>query len=123
MYQKITAAGYLTADPELRYTPNGDAVCNFTIGISDGKDETLWMRVTVWGDKAENVHKYMTKGSPVLVDGKLTHEKGNPRTYTSKKDGQTYANFEMTAYEVKFLPKGGDKEERKEPETELPWKK
>jgi single-strand DNA-binding protein len=124
MWHKVTAAGYLVRDPEMRYTPKGEAVCNFTIGIDAGKDETIWMRVTVWGDKAESVNEWMKKGYPVLVDGKLNHEKGNPRTYVSKKDGQTYANFEMTAFDVRFLPKGGDKEEQpREPETELPWKK
>lgn len=118
MWQKFIAAGYLTRDPEMRFTPQGKAVTNFTIGINDYKDETLWMKVTVWGDRAETVNQYLKKGSGVLVEGKLKHEGGNPVTFVSKKDGQTYSSFEMTAYDVKFLPRG---QEEQPQEEEVPW--
>ena len=119
MYQKVIFAGYLTDKPVMRYTPQGKAVTNFTLAINDYGEKTMWMRVTVWGDRAESVAEYLDKGSPVLVEGRLDYDEGgNPETYTGK-DGKTRSSFKMTAYEVKFLPSKDDKKPQKS--VEIPW--
>lgn len=78
---QITAVGALGADPELRFTPNGDAVANFSVASTprvfdrqqnefrDG--ETVWLRCNVWREMAENVSATLQRGSVVIVQGRL----------------------------------------------------
>jgi single-strand DNA-binding protein len=102
MYQQITLAGYLGRDPEMRYTPKGDTVTDFSVATSR-KDDTIWFKVNVWGSQAEACNQYLKKGSKVLVVGRLlAGPDGNPITFT-RKDGTTGSSFEVSAYEVKFL--------------------
>lgn len=102
MYQSITIVGHLGRDPEMRYTPKGDAVTDFSMATSR-KDDTIWFKVSVWGSQAEACHQYLKKGSKVLVVGRLlADENGNPKTFT-RKDGTTGSSFEVSAYDVKFL--------------------
>jgi len=102
----IIEIGRLTRDPELRYTADGKAVCNFTIAIDKRGGGTTWMKVSAWGKTAENVNTYLTKGRQVQVIGTLnSDDSGNPRTY-QRNDGTTAASFEMTASEVTFLSGG-----------------
>jgi single-strand DNA-binding protein len=115
MYQQITIAGYLGRDPEMRFTPSGQAVTSFSVATSRSYttnagqkvDETTWFRVSVWGAQAESCNQYLKKGSPVLVVGRLRPDpqSGNPRTYT-RNDGSIGASFEINAQNVRFLPGG-----------------
>ncbi len=117
MFQQITIVGYLGNDPVMRFTPSGQAVTSFSIATTNSYtsnagqkvDETTWFRVSVWGSQAESCNQYLKKGSPVLVLGRMKPDpqSGGPRTYT-RKDGSTGASFEVTAQNVRFLPKGGD---------------
>ena len=117
MYQQITIVGYLGNDPDMRFTPSGQAVTNFNIATTrkytnnSGQqvDETTWFRVSVWGAQAEACNQYLSKGRPVLVVGRLRPdpETGYPRIYT-RQDGTTGASFEVNAYEVRFLPSSRD---------------
>src|SRR6058998_3222322 len=85
----ITVVGNLTDDPELRFTPSGAAVANFTVAstprtfdrnANEWKDgETLFMRCSVWREAAENVAESLTRGARVIVQGRLTS-----RTYDTK---------------------------------------
>lgn len=112
MYQKIIIVGYLGSDPEMRYTPSGQAVTNFSVATSnrfagsDGQmvDETTWFRISVWGRQAETTNQYLKKGSRVLVEGRLTPDRatGNPRIWT-RQDGTPAASFEVSAFTVRFL--------------------
>jgi single-strand DNA-binding protein len=107
MYQNVTLIGRLGRDPEMRYTPAGDPVTNFSLAISrkvDGKDQTMWVRITAWGKQAENCNTFLTKGQLVFVTGRLEFDtaSGGPKTFT-RNDGSTGAAFEITAHEVKFL--------------------
>jgi single-strand DNA-binding protein len=112
MYQKITIVGYLGNDPEMRYTPSGQAVTNFNVATSrkyttsDGNEikETAWFRVSSWGKSAEFLNQSLKKGNRVLVDGRLRPdpETGGPRTYT-RQDGTTGANYEINAFQVLLL--------------------
>ena len=117
MYQKLTIAGNLGKDPEMRYLPSGQAVTNINVATnrvytdSNGQKvtETIWFRVSVWGAQGESVNQYLKKGSKVLVEGRLNAdpETGGPRVFT-RNDGSTGASFEMTSNRVIFLSSRSD---------------
>ena len=104
--QQIIITGNLGCDPEMRYTPEGKAVCAFSVAVKQG-DKTIWFRVSAWEKQAENCNQYLKKGSKVLVIGRLQADaNGQPRTYETK-DGKHAASFEITAGSVEYLtPKG-----------------
>jgi single-strand DNA-binding protein len=112
MYQNLIIVGNLGRDPEMRYTPSGQAVTNFNVATnrkystSDDNqvEETTWFRVSTWGKTAEACNQYLKKGSKVLVEGRLKPDPdtGSPRTFT-RQDGTTGASFELTANQVRFL--------------------
>lgn len=112
MYQKMILIGNLGRDPEMRYTPSGQAVTNFSMATNrkwtgnDGEkqEETCWFRISVWGNQGEAVNQYLNQGSRVMVEGRLRPdpETGGPRIYT-RNDGSPGASFEVTAYRVVFL--------------------
>ncbi|HML40376.1 MAG TPA: single-stranded DNA-binding protein [Bellilinea sp.] len=112
MYQKLVIIGYLGRDPEMRYTPNGQAVTSFSVATSrqwtgtggEKLKETTWFRVSAWGKQAETCNTFLAKGSKVLVEGRLMPDpaSGGPRTWKDR-DGSVRANFEMTAEAVRFL--------------------
>lgn len=106
MYQQITLVGNLGRDPEMRYTPSGVAVTNFSVATSrswTGKDgqrqeKTVWFRVAAWRGLAETCNQYLTKGQRVLVVGEVEE----PSTWTDQ-EGNTRASLEVTARTVRFL--------------------
>ncbi|GAB4577485.1 MAG: hypothetical protein Fur0022_02160 [Anaerolineales bacterium] len=112
MYQNITLIGNLGKDPEMRYTPTGQAVTNLSLATNrqytdaSGQrvKETTWFRVTTWGKTAEACNQYLQKGSRVLIEGRLTPDPatGSPRLWT-RQDGTVGASFEVTAHRVQFL--------------------
>lgn len=135
----LTVVGNLTADPELRFTPSGDAVANFTVASTprtldrqsqewrDG--DPLFLRCSVWRQAAENVAESLTKGARVIVQGRLKQ-----RSY--EKDGQRHTVVEMEVDEVgpslKFAQAsvrrgergGGSRswaEETRRPRADDPW--
>ena len=113
MYQKVIIVGNLGRDPEMRYMPDGTAVTSFSVATSrrwtdrnSGQpvDETTWFRVSVWGRQAETANQYLSKGSKVLVEGRMKPDPatGAPRIWT-RQDGTAGASFELTAEVVRFL--------------------
>ena len=108
---KIILIGNLTRDPELRTTPNGITVCDFTIAVNrrkygqqaqqDGNDADFF-RITAWRQLGENCAKYLAKGRKVFVTGPLS-----ARTYQAN-DGTTRVSLEVTADEVEFLSSRND---------------
>ncbi len=113
MYQKIIVVGNLGRDPEMRYMPDGTAVTNFSMATSqrwtdkatgEPREETTWFRVAVWRKQAETVNEYLSKGSKVLVEGRIKPDPntGSPRVFT-RQDGTVGASFEITADTVRFL--------------------
>ena len=110
MYQKVTVIGYLGGDPELRYTPNGKPVTNFSVATSrkwtgaDGeqREDTTWFKVAAWGKLAEVCNQYLAKGRQVLVEGTVKAEAWVGR------DGEARASLVLTASTVKFLDGRGE---------------
>jgi single-strand DNA-binding protein len=117
MYQKVIIVGNLGRDPEMRYTPQGKPVTNFSVATNrrwtnaDGTpgEETIWFRVSTWGRTAEVCNQYLSKGQQVLIEGRLRPdpETGGPRVWTGN-DGIARASFEITAFTVKFLGRRGE---------------
>jgi single-strand DNA-binding protein len=101
--QKLTIIGNLTANPDLRSTPNGIPVCTFTIAVNGRKQDepATFFRVTAWRQLGENCNRYLTKGKKVFVSGPVS-----VTTYTAK-DGTTRASLEVTAEDVEFLSPAG----------------
>ncbi len=107
-FNKIIIVGNLGKDPELRYTPQGDAVCNLSIATNEKKrdkagetqDVTTWFRVTLWRRQAENASKYLSKGSPVYVEGRLRIEEWSDR------DGNNRYTLEVQGTDMQFLGGG-----------------
>ena len=104
-FNKIILVGNLGRDPELRYTPQGTPVCSFTMATNekrkgaggDQQDITTWFRVTIWGGRAEIASKYLTKGSPVYIEGRLRLEEWTDR------DGKTRQTLDVQATDMQFI--------------------
>ncbi len=137
MYQKLVIVGRLGRDPEMRYTPTGQAVTSFSVATDrqysdqSGKPvkETVWFRVSAWGKLAETCNTYLQKGKLVLIEGRLTVDTktGGPRVWTGQ-DGQARASYEVSAQTVKFLSQrqeGGEPGQEEEldiaPSEEIPF--
>ena len=81
----ITVAGTLGKDAELKKMPNGDAICNFSVADSQGRDKpTIWWNCGLYGKRAESLSQYLTKGQAVTVTGSVserewTDKEGNKR--------------------------------------------
>ena len=108
---KLTIIGNLGQDPEMRYTPSGKAVTNFSMASNrswtgaDGEkhEQTVWYRISAWNRLAEICNEFLAKGRQVYIEGELRpDETGNPRIWEGN-DGTPRASFEVTARTVQFL--------------------
>ena len=105
---KVILVGNLGRDPEVRYTPGGQAVANFTIATNEAwtdksgqkQERTEWHRIVVWGKQAELCGEYLTKGRQVYVEGRL-----QTREWTNKEGAKQYTT-EVVANQVVFLSGG-----------------
>jgi len=121
---KVILVGNLGADPEQRFLPNGDAVCNIRIATSESwkdkgtgekKEATEWHRVVFFRRLAEIAGQYLTKGSSVYVEGSLKTRKWQD------KDGSDRYATEIVGNEMKMLGgSNGDGESRQAPQAERP---
>jgi single-strand DNA-binding protein len=109
-FNKVLLMGNLTRDPQLRYLASQQAVCDFGLAInrkwkaSDGqmKEEVCFVDCTAWGRQAENLSKYVSKGRPLFVEGRLTFQ-----TWDGK-DGQKRSKLLVTVENFQFIDsKGG----------------
>ena len=115
-FNKVLLMGNLTRDPELRYVPSGTAVATFTVAVNrvytsqagEKKEEVSFIKIVVWGRRAEVCGEYLSKGSPVFIEGRL-----QSRSWEGQ-DGQKRSTMEVIADNVQFLRgagatgKGGD---------------
>jgi len=96
---KVTLIGNLGSDPELKSVGNGQ-VCNFSLACSVGwgdKKQTIWFKVGAWGKQAEACERYLSKGSKVDVEGRLT-----TRVWTDR-EGAEHTDLVVNATDVTFL--------------------
>ena len=106
---KAILVGNLGRDPELRHTPNGQAVVNFTLATSENwtdksgerQERTEWHRIVVWGKTAEMCNQYLSKGRTVYVEGRI-----QTREWEDK-DGNKRTTTEINAQNVTFIGGGG----------------
>jgi single-strand DNA-binding protein len=106
---KVLLIGNLTRDPELRYVPSGTAVATFTIAVNrvytsqagEKKEEVAFIKIVVWGRRAEVCGEYLSKGSPVFIEGRL-----QSRSWEGQ-DGQKRSTTEVIADNVQFLRGSG----------------
>jgi single-strand DNA-binding protein len=115
-FNKVLLIGNLTRDPELRYVPSGTAVATFTVAVNrvytsqagEKKEEVSFIKIVVWGRRAEVCGEYLSKGSPVFIEGRI-----QSRSWEGQ-DGQKRSTTEVIADNVQFLRgsgpagKGGD---------------
>jgi len=128
MYHTIILAGNLGRDPEMRYTPSGQAVTNFSVAVNDNYtnsqgervERTIWFRVSTWGKQAETCNQYLKKGRKVLVEGRLVADPatGGPRIWQGQKGAG--ASYEVSATTVRFLSSRGETDEGDFPSSEGP---
>lgn len=108
---KVMLMGNLGQDPEVRFTPGGQAVATFNIATTEQwadkagqkQEKTEWHRIVVWGKQAENCKEYLSKGRSVFVEGRL-----QTREWTDK-EGKKRWTTEINAQSVKFLGSPGDR--------------
>jgi len=106
MYQQITLIGNLGSDPEMRYTPSGVPVTNFSLAINrrwtnqegQPQEKTHWFRITTWRRQAEIANQYLAKGRRVMVVGEFE----SARPYTDR-DGNPRVAIDITARDIRFL--------------------
>ncbi len=103
-FNKVLLMGNLTRDPELRYTPGGQAVCDLGIAVNrrysvngQEREEVCFVDIVVWAKQAESCGRYLHKGSPVFVEGRLQYDSWDD------KDGKKRSRLRVTAERVQFL--------------------
>ena len=104
MLNKILVIGNVGRDPEMRYTPNGNAVTSFSLAVNrrytangEQQEETEWFRVVAWNRLAETCNSYVTRGMKVFVEGRLRSSRWVGQ------DGETRFSNEINAFNVQFL--------------------
>jgi single-strand DNA-binding protein len=107
---KVFLIGNLTRDPELRVTPKGTAICQFGLAVNRQfkdesgatRDETTFIDIEAWGKQGELVAKYLTKGSPAMVEGRLKLDQ-----WEDKQSGQKRSKLKVVLDNVQFLSTRG----------------
>ncbi len=106
---KVLLIGNLTRDPELRVTPKGTAICQFGLAVNRQykdesgatRDETAFIDVEAWGKQGELVSKYLQKGSPAFIEGRLKFD-----SWEDKQSGQKRNKLKVVLENVQFLSRG-----------------
>ena len=123
-FNRVLLIGNLTRDPELRYTPSNTAVADIGLAVNrtyrdasgETQEDVTFVDITVWGRSAENCSQYLSKGSPVFVEGRLTLDQWE------NNEGQRRSKLKVTAQRVDFLgaPGGAGKPDAASPGSETP---
>ncbi len=112
---KVLLMGNLTADPTLRYTPGGTAVCDLRMAINRSfmgsnnqpREEVCYVDVTVWGKTAETCPRFLSKGSPIFVEGRLQLDQWDDR-----ETGKKMSKLRIVGENVQFLSGGGRRDDQ-----------
>lgn len=102
---KVNLIGYIGRSAELKFTPQGQAVCEFYLGVNNDKsksssnneDKATWFRISIWGKQGENISQYLCKGKQLYVEGHL-----KVKEYVAK-DGSYRTTLEVNATEYQLL--------------------
>jgi len=108
-YNRVILVGNLTRDPQMRYTPNGTPVVEVGLAVNDRRksasgewvEETTFVDVTIWGRTAEVAGEYLTKGSPILIEGRLKLD-----TWETN-DGQKRSKLRVVCERMQMLGRAG----------------
>jgi single-strand DNA-binding protein len=107
-YNRVILVGNLTRDPELRYIPSGTAVSDIGLAVNDRikrgdqwVDEVTFVDITLWGRTAEIANEYLSKGSPVLIEGRLKLDRW-------EKDGQKHSKLKVVGDKLQMLGNRGE---------------
>jgi single-strand DNA-binding protein len=102
-FNRVILVGNLTRDPELRYIPSGTAVSDIGLAVNDRVkrgdqwvDETTFVDITLWGRTAEIANEYLSKGSPVLIEGRLKLDRW-------EKEGQKHSKLKVVCDRMQML--------------------
>ncbi len=102
-FNRVILVGNLTRDPELRYIPSGTAVSDIGLAVNDRVkrgdqwvDEATFVDITLWGRTAEIANEYLSKGSPVLIEGRLKLDRW-------EKDGQKHSKLKVIGERLQML--------------------
>ena len=122
MLNKVILIGRLGKDPETRFMPNGEAVCNFSVATSESwkdrngqrQERTEWHNITMYRRLAEIAGQYLNKGSQVYLEGKI-----QTRKYTDK-NGVERTAYDIIANEMKMLGGGNDGQQAQSAQAETP---
>lgn len=122
MLNKVILIGRLGKDPEVRYMPNGEAVCNFSVATSESwkdnngqkQERTEWHNITMYRKLAEIAGQYLRKGSQVYLEGKI-----QSRKYQGK-DGIERTAYDIIANEMKMLGGGNSEQQAQSAQAETP---
>ncbi len=102
-FNRVILVGNLTRDPELRYIPSGTAVSDIGLAVNDRVkrgdqwvDEVTFVDITLWGRTAEIANEYLSKGSPVLIEGRLKLDRW-------EKDGQKHSKLKVVGDRLQML--------------------
>jgi len=116
-FNKTTIVGRVGRDPEMRYTPSGKAVTNFSVATSrkwkdangEKHEETTWFKITTWDKAAETHNQWVKKGDLIMVEGALSCDPatGGPKVF-KRQDGSAGATFELDHCQVTYLPNKRD---------------
>jgi single-strand DNA-binding protein len=111
-FNKVILVGNLTRDPEVRYTPGGTAVAEIGLAVSrtwydqkanEKKEETTFVDVTLWGRQAEVAGEYLSKGRPVLIEGRLQLD-----TWDDRESGKKRSKLRVVCEQMQMLGSRGD---------------
>jgi single-strand DNA-binding protein len=112
-FNKVILMGNLTRDPELRYTPKGTALAKIGLAVNrlwrtetgETKEEATFVDVEAWGTQAENISKYMKKGSPLLIEGRLRLDQ-----WDDKQTGQKRSKLVVVCENSRFVGSAAPRE-------------
>lgn len=118
---KVTIAGNLTREPELKYLPKGTSICAIGIAVNrrwknevgEQKEEVTFVDCVAWAKTADLIAQYFRKGDPIYVEGRLTQE-----SWDDKTSGQKRTKTKVTVESFQFV--GGKKQEGDAPRREVP---
>jgi single-strand DNA-binding protein len=110
---KVILIGNLGRDPEMRYTPSGAPVTNFTVAVNrvwkspegENREETQWFRVACWNKLAETANQYLQKGKQVYIEGRVSIH-----SWDDSQSGEKRSQLEVTASNLVLLGQRGDQQ-------------